>query len=141
MNVGHIGRLRPMEVGRRRKGLGVVRSVRGRRRRLLLLILVSVARHCRVAGRWPAGRVACLARYEKFVVANAGRRPVCVCRGAAVLVLGMALVVGAIVAVVEARLAGHVGVFRGLLATDWILDGRDVSVPASLVVSKGHAWW
>lgn len=62
----------------------------------------------------------------------------CVCQGAAVLVLRMALVVGAVVAVVEARLAGHVGVVGGL-ASDWILDGRDVSVPASFVVSKGHA--
>lgn len=118
--------------------------MRGRRRRLLLLILVGVARHCSVAGRvgrWPAGRVVCLARYEEFVVANTGRRPMRMCQGAAVLVLGMALVVSAIVAMVEARLAGHVGVLRGLLASDWILDGRDVSVPASFVVSKGHAWW
>lgn len=144
MNIGHIGRLRPMKVGRRRKRLGVVRSVRGRRRRLLLLVLVSVTRHCSAAGRVgrrPAGRVVWLARYEEFVVANTGRRPMCMCHGAAVLILGMALVVSAIVAMVEARLAGHVGVLRGLLASDWILDGRDLSVPASFVVSKGHAWW
>lgn len=140
MNVGHIGRLRPVEVGGRRKRLRVVRSVRGRRRRLLLLVLVSVTRHCGVAGRRAGGRVVWLGRYEELVVANTGRRAMGVCQGAAVLVLGVALVVGAIVAVVEARLAGHVGVLGGLLASDWILDGRDVSVPASFVVAKGHAW-
>lgn len=143
MNVGRMGRLRPVEVGGLRKRLGIVGSVRGRRRRLLLLVLVSVARHCGVAGCRAGGRIVWLGRYEELVIANTGRRAMSVCQGAAELVLGMgiALVVGAIVAVVEARLAGHVGVLGGLLASDWILDRRDLSVPASFVVSKGHAWW
>lgn len=56
------------------------------------------------------------------------------------MIMAVALIIGAIVARVEARLAGHAVLLRWLLVCHWILNWRDLPVPAS-VVSKGHCWW